>query len=71
MSVRNVLIHDEQLRLIAKAVRVYLHTLNPVERAEYCVDGCNVGEELELLGNMCDSTAASEPNENMVHGFAL
>jgi hypothetical protein len=72
--VRNILIHDEQLRLIARACKLLLENLvetNAAELAKPCIDGCTIGEELKLLEMMCKMTAMSTDREYMVHGFAL
>jgi hypothetical protein len=74
MSIRQILIHDEQLRLIAKACKLLLEDLGETDAAALakpCIDGCTVGEELSLLETMCNKTADEEPDESMTYGFAL
>jgi hypothetical protein len=69
--VRNILIHDEQLRLIAKAVRTHRNMCTPEELAKPCMGFSTIGETLKSLEEMCNMAADSGDRKDMVYGFAL
>ncbi len=64
MSVRTILLNDQQLTLIGRALHARLTDPNihfaPEDR-----------EEAELLKDCCFQTANEPEDRNMVHGFCL